>query len=203
MRRICWLLVLGATLVLAGCGGEQTPAERYLAEHGQEELCRYFEAACYFTEDYDRPEERSEHDMYRFGLAYGADDKAVYDEATKLYHLKLADLTAVFDRYFVDWQFDTAYFGDEYDPETGEIVSRALGGFGGGGWCYERVLGAEAVSDDEVEVHLEGSFEADVPPAEEDPEGLWGHKTVYCDSFVRAKIVEGEARFISYHNQER
>lgn len=202
MRRICWLLVLGAALVLAGCGGAKTPAEQYLTEHSPEELLRYFEAACYFGKDYDGPEERSENDMYRFGLAYGVEDKAVYDEATKLYHLKLTDLTAVFDRYFVEWQFDTAYFGDEYDPETGEIVTTAFG-FGGGGWEYDQVLGAEVLSDDEIEVHLEGSFEANVPPAEDDPEGLWGSETLYCDSFVRAKIVDGEARFISYHNQER
>lgn len=198
MRKFCWGLILVLLLLPAGCGGTQTAAEAYLAEHSEAELGEYFAKACFFTEDYASPKECSEWDLFRFAVFNGLEDIAEYDEATQNYRFTTADLATIFDRYFVEWEFDPAFFGEDYDSDTQEIVT--IIGFGGDLLDYEFV-NAEAVGDDEVEVRLKGSFNQDVPP--EEPEGLWTYETVYSDEIVRAKLVGGEAKFVGYQRRDR
>lgn len=199
-KEACWGLVLAALLLLAGCGGGQTAAEAYLAGHSEAELGAYFAKACAFTADYASPRECGEHDLFRFAVYNGLEDAGEWDAEQKC-HFRMEDLAAIFDRYFVEWDFDPAYFGEDYDPATGEVAT--IIGFGGGGEDYE-IMSARAVGEDQVEVRLEGSFNRDVPPEESgDPDGFWGHETVYSDNYVAARIVDGEARFISWRREAR
>jgi hypothetical protein len=58
-------------------------------------------------------------------------DKKWYNKADNNYRVPVADIEEILNRYFDGYNFDPAQI-DGYQPQTKEIVSGGLGGFGGG-----------------------------------------------------------------------
>lgn len=87
-----------------------------------------------------------------------------YNQAEDNFHVPIADIEAVLDRYFVGCHFDPAqlipYFAeasppqrDVYRPETKEIVVGGLGGFGGG--RFPKLAAKEQLSDDTLKLTVD------------------------------------------------
>ncbi|MEM5818241.1 MAG: hypothetical protein AAGU16_10310 [Desulfitobacterium hafniense] len=87
-----------------------------------------------------------------------------YNQAEDNFHVPIADIEAVLDRYFDGCHFDPAqlipYFAeasppqrDVYRPETKEIVVGGLGGFGGG--RFPKLAAKEQLSDDTLKLTVD------------------------------------------------
>ncbi len=87
-----------------------------------------------------------------------------YNKTDDKYHVPIADIEAVLDRYFDGYHFDPAqlipYFAeasppqhDVYQPQTKEIVIGGLGGFGGE--RFPKLAAKEHLSDDTLKLTVD------------------------------------------------
>ncbi|AFM02429.1 hypothetical protein Desde_4168 [Desulfitobacterium dehalogenans ATCC 51507] len=68
------------------------------------------------------------------------------------YHVPIADIENVLNRYFDGYHFDPAQI-DGYQPQTKEIVIGGLGGFGGG--RFPKLVSKEQLSDDTLKLTVD------------------------------------------------
>lgn len=186
MKKLFLIIFAICLFFLTSCQTqEKTPAELYLASHSEQEIVDYFRKADLFGNGFDNPKDISSDDLFDFvGLFGELDSIKNYNETDKQYHIPIASVYDILDKYFIDYNLEpeNCWFAD-YNPETQELTTPVLS-FASQLADYELVE-TETINADNIKIHLLSSFNYDE------------NTILYSDVYITTQIIGGQAKFTS------